>query len=46
MFPPLPLEAFFALSLILQDVAEQVLGLAKNKSMTGVNIVMDAGYTV
>ncbi|KAK3192785.1 hypothetical protein K4F52_001142 [Lecanicillium sp. MT-2017a] len=30
----------------VDDVAEQVLGLAKNNSMTGVNIIMDAGFTV
>ncbi|KAI1262646.1 short chain dehydrogenase [Xylariaceae sp. FL1019] len=28
----------------LEDVAQQVLSLARSKSMTGVNIVVDAGY--
>ncbi|PMB64551.1 3-oxoacyl-[acyl-carrier-protein] reductase FabG [Beauveria bassiana] len=28
----------------LEDVAEQVLSLAKNRSITGVNIVIDAGF--
>ncbi|CAH0046923.1 unnamed protein product [Clonostachys solani] len=28
----------------VEDVAEQVLGLAKSKSMTGTNIIVDAGY--
>ncbi|VUC27452.1 unnamed protein product [Clonostachys rosea] len=28
----------------VDDVAEQVLGLAKSKSMTGTNIIVDAGY--
>ncbi|KAF7561101.1 hypothetical protein G7046_g3031 [Stylonectria norvegica] len=28
----------------LDDVAEQVLGLAKSRSITGVNIVIDAGF--
>ncbi|KAH9909952.1 short chain dehydrogenase [Xylariomycetidae sp. FL2044] len=30
----------------LEDVAMQVLTLAKSKSMTGVNIVVDAGYII
>lgn len=28
----------------VEDVAEQVLVFAKTKSMTGVNVVMDAGF--
>ncbi|KAI0394027.1 short chain dehydrogenase [Xylariaceae sp. FL0594] len=28
----------------VEDVADQVLALARNKSMTGVNVIMDAGY--
>ncbi|ORY66407.1 short chain dehydrogenase [Pseudomassariella vexata] len=30
----------------VEDVAEQVLGLAKNRSMTGVNVLMDAGFNL
>ncbi|KAI1105269.1 NAD(P)-binding protein [Jackrogersella minutella] len=30
----------------VEDVAEQVLTFAKSKSMTGINVVMDAGYTL
>ncbi|KAI0176231.1 putative short chain dehydrogenase [Hypoxylon sp. FL1284] len=30
----------------VEDVAEQVFTLAKSKSMTGVNVVMDAGFTL
>ncbi|KAH9999582.1 short chain dehydrogenase [Xylariaceae sp. FL0662B] len=30
----------------VEDVAEQVFTFAKNRSMTGVNVVMDAGYNL
>ncbi|KAI0482201.1 short chain dehydrogenase [Xylariaceae sp. FL0804] len=30
----------------VDDVADQVLGLARNRSMTGVNVVMDAGHSL
>ncbi|KAI8952108.1 short chain dehydrogenase [Xylaria longipes] len=30
----------------VEDVADQVLTFARNKSMTGVNVVMDAGFTL
>ncbi|KAK7418773.1 hypothetical protein QQX98_003791 [Neonectria punicea] len=30
----------------IEDVAEQVLGLARSKSMTGVNVIVDAGFTL
>ena len=30
----------------VDDVAEQVLGLAKSKSITGINIIIDAGVNV
>lgn len=30
----------------VEDVADQVLGLARNRSMTGVNVIMDAGFTL
>ncbi|KAK7425550.1 hypothetical protein QQZ08_007991 [Neonectria magnoliae] len=30
----------------IEDVAEQVLGLARSKSMTGVNVIVDAGFTI
>ncbi|KAI6083707.1 short chain dehydrogenase [Hypoxylon rubiginosum] len=30
----------------IEDVAEQVLTLAKSSSITGVNVVIDAGYTI
>lgn len=30
----------------VEDVADQVLAFARNRSITGVNVVMDAGFTL